>query len=212
MLEFKEVSLTFADEIVLDRLSFRVERGEKAVFQAPSGKGKSTILNLILGFIKPDSGRIVYNGKVVTDKNIHQLRASGAWLPQDFQLGEGSVRNVILNPFSFKRNSSLKPNEETIAGALSLLGMNKKLLDKNFVSISEGQKQRVGMVICHLLQRNLILLDEPTSALDPESKKMVIDMFLKDEKQTVVSTSHDPDWVKYCNRVIPLKHERNENN
>lgn len=204
MIEFKDVSLSFPGEKVLDSFSFAIEKGDKVVFQGPSGKGKSTILNLILGFIKPDEGQIIYDGHIVTNSNIQKLRSECSWLPQDFQLGEGIVRNVIYQPFEFKKNYNLKPGIERVVKVFESLGLARNLLEKKFTAISEGQKQRVGLAICHLLDRKLILLDEPTSSLDPKSKSMAIDLFLKKSEATVISTSHDPEWVEHCNKIIPL--------
>ncbi len=204
MVEFKNVSLSFPGEKVLDSFSFAIEKGDKVVFQGPSGRGKSTILNLIMGFIKPDDGQIIFEGKKVTDRNIQKLRSECSWLPQDFQLGEGNVRDVIFQPFEFKKNHDLKPDIERVIKVFEYLGLEQNLLDKRFTAVSEGQKQRVGLAICHLLNRKLLLLDEPASSLDPKSKMKVVDLFLKNSHVTVISTSHDPEWVKYCNKIIPL--------
>ena len=170
MIEFKAVSLSFPGEKVLEKFSFEIKKGEKVVFQGPSGRGKSTILNLILGFIKPDEGQINFDGILVTDRNIQKLRSDCSWLPQDFQLGEGTVRNVIYQPFNFRRNQNQKPGIDRVIEVLGHLGLEQNLLDKNFTAISEGQKQRVGLAICFLLNRTVILLDEPTSSLDSKSK------------------------------------------
>jgi putative ABC transport system ATP-binding protein len=204
MLELKDICLKFGNEVILNKFNLTVEEHEKIVIKGTSGIGKSTIINLILGFIKPDSGEIVWNGLPVTDDNIHILRSSVAWLSQDFMFGSGSVEDVMRFPFQFKRNKNLAPGDEDIIRILGTLMLNKNILLKKFTDISEGQKQRIGLALCLLLDRRFILLDEPTSALDTESKQKVIDLFLGNEDLTVLTTSHDPEWVKKCDRIIEI--------
>ena len=205
LLELRDISHSFGDEVIINNFSLQVESGQKWVIQAPSGKGKTTLLHIILGFIKQDSGEIKMSGKTITDENIHQLRREVSWLPQDFQLGEGIVRDVILKPFEFKINKTCQPANNEINRALNKIGLHPGILDKRFSDISEGQKQRVGMVICTLIDRKIILMDEPTSALDTDTKEKVIELFLKDKDLTVISTSHDTEWIKHCEKIMHLK-------
>ncbi|HKJ46817.1 MAG TPA: ABC transporter ATP-binding protein [Balneolales bacterium] len=204
MLELKDIYLKFGNEVVLNKFNLTIEEHEKIVIKGTSGIGKSTIINLILGFIKPDSGEIFWNGIPVTENNIHVIRSSVAWLPQDFMFGSGSVEDVIQFPFQFKRNNDLSHADEDIIGILHALNLDKTILSKKFTDISEGQKQRIGLALCLLLNRNFILLDEPTSALDAETKQKVIKLFLENKDLTVLTTSHDPEWVKKCDRIIEL--------
>lgn len=205
MIEFRNINLSFGNEHVLDHFNMDIKKNQKVVIRGSSGIGKSTIINLILGFIKPDSGEIIWKDKRVSDDNIHQIRSQFAWLPQDFKFGSGSVKEVILFPFQFRRNRTLIPDDETIITSLTKVSLDETILKKKFADISEGQKQRIGLVLCLLLKRDFILLDEPTSSLDQESKQKVIELFLKDENLTILSTSHDPEWIKHCEKVIDLK-------
>lgn len=204
MLEFNNVSLKFGLEQVLNGLSLHVGKYDKAVLRGSSGRGKTTAINLLLGFVKPDAGRIIWKGTPVTDENVGIIRSSVAWLPQDFK-GTGTVREVIRFPFCFKRNRGIHPEDDSIRSILNSLNLNESILEKNFTDISEGQKQRIGLTICLLMDRELIILDEPTSSLDPVSKRKVIELFLQNEKLTVLSTSHDAEWTGRCNRVIDLE-------
>ncbi|HKJ31042.1 MAG TPA: ABC transporter ATP-binding protein [Balneolales bacterium] len=205
MLEFKNIDLRFGEELVLHHFNMTIKEHDKTVIRGSSGIGKSTIINLILGFIKADAGQIYWKGALVTDDTIQNVRASVAWLPQEFMFGTGSVEDIIKFPFQFSRNKDLEHNGDKIVRILNSLHLDQSLLSKKYDDISEGQKQRVGLALCLLLERSFILLDEPTSSLDPDSRKCVIDLFLNNEDFTVLSTSHDPEWIKHCSKVIDLK-------
>jgi ABC-type lipoprotein export system ATPase subunit len=103
------------------------------------------------------------------------------------------------------RGNSQKPGGDQIESNLSLLGLSSSLLPKPFRELSTGQRQRVGLVLCHLLDRPLMLLDEPTSALDEDSKQKAIDLLFADNGRTIISTTHDPFWLKRCDKIIELK-------
>lgn len=126
-----------------------------------------------------------------------------AWLPQDLNLGSGTVQEVMDKPFTFDANRSHSKNRDKQSEVLQKLGLATPILDKEFRDLSTGQRQRVGLGICHLLDKPLLLLDEPTSSLDWASKEKATDLLLNSSK-TVISTSHDPFWVDLADNVIAL--------
>jgi len=195
---FKKVSISFDGEVVLRDFSFEAPAGKHTVLKGESGSGKSTILKLLLGFLKPDQGSVMFKKR---DVHPQRIRQRTAWLPQDLNLGDGLVHEVMQQPFSFKINSSL--DKVDFSGTLEALGVPKANLNKPFRDLSTGQRQRVGLAICHLLDKPLLLLDEPTSALDQVTKQKVADVLLEG-KRTIISTSHDPFWVELADKVIQL--------
>lgn len=197
-IKFENVSIGFEGEPVLRDFSFEAPEKKHTVLKGESGAGKSTILKLLLGFLSPDKGNILMNAQPVHPQKIRQQTA---WLPQDLNLGEGSVLEVMQRPFSFKVNSS--PENIDLDGTLEALGVSKANLNKQFRELSTGQRQRVGLAICHLLDKPLLLVDEPTAALDPASKQKVAKVLLQ-PKRTIISTSHDPFWVELADNVIAL--------
>jgi len=202
-IEFKDVSLRFDNELVLYNLSFHIPDGETAVVAGPSGSGKSSILNLISGFIANYSGKILLNDEILSDKNIGKWRSQIAWLPQINDIGEGTVHEVLLQPFQFANNQHLKPDSNTLFEMLDKLKLEKNILNKAYRDISGGQQQRIGIAIATLLDKPLMLLDEPTTALDDASKQAAIDTLLAQEA-TILSTSHDAAWISSCNHVIKI--------
>jgi ABC-type Mn2+/Zn2+ transport system ATPase subunit len=154
-----------------------------------------------LGFLTPDSGTISISGD---NQNPSDIRKITAWLPQDLNIGTGTVQEVITHPFRFAHNEVTPHNLPEIKQALQSLGLNSDILDQQFRDLSTGQRQRVGLAMCHLLDKPLLLLDEPTSALDKTSKERASKLLLAHTNKTIVSTAHDPLWVQKADNVIEL--------
>ena len=193
----------FGSETVLDDLSFGVAAGEKAVVSGPSGSGKSSILNMVSGFVTNYSGRIELNGELLSEDNIQKWRSHIAWLPQMNNIGEGTVREVLLQPFRFAKNKDRMPQSDAVNQMLKQLKMEKNILDKPYRDISGGQQQRISIAIASLMKKPLMLLDEPTTALDDVSKQAAIQTLLSQDA-TILSTSHDQTWISACQKVIKL--------
>ncbi len=190
---------------VIQDCSFQVNEGEKVALKGESGSGKTTIFRLLLGFEQPDAGEIRYKNDILNDETVQQLRRQCAWLPQDLDLGTGIVKSLIQFPFQFNTNATFEPSDNTLRATFNSLGLDESLLDKEFSDLSTGQRQRVGIALCHLLDKPVLLLDEPTSALDAASKEKVANLLLSESSKTVISTSHDPWWLDRCDSVIDLK-------
>jgi len=195
---FQKISFGFNGKEILHDFNLEIMKDKHTVLEGESGSGKSTILKSLLGFLTPNKGSIIVDGQQLHPQKVRQKTA---WLPQDLNLGDGSVREVMKRPFSFKVNQSKKDLD--FAGSLESLGVPADHLEKKFRDLSTGQRQRVGVAICYLLDKPLLLLDEPTAALDRASKQKVADLLL-DQKRTIISTSHDPFWVDLADNVIAL--------
>ncbi|PWN08084.1 ABC transporter ATP-binding protein [Rhodohalobacter mucosus] len=205
ILKAENISFSYPGETLFSGLSFQIEEGESVVFKGESGSGKSTLFRLLLGFETPDSGRLDYRGKPLTGDHLKSFRKDTAWLPQDLNLGEGSVRHVMDFPFTFQSSQNHVPDHKTRKDVLNDLGLDSDLYQKEYRDLSTGQRQRVGIALCILLDKPVLLLDEPTSALDESSKELAFKHLRSDHKRTLLSTSHDPWWVERCDRVIDLE-------
>lgn len=207
IITFKDVSFRYSGEngTVLDGSSFSLCKGDRLVLKGASGTGKTTLFRLILGFEKPDKGNIFFKNQPLNTDTIQRLRKDSAWLPQDLNLGSGTVKEVLSFPFEFSENAASSPKESDIQQVFKQLGLEPSMMQNQFSELSTGQRQRVGIAICYLLHKPLLLLDEPTSALDKASKQRVIDLLFKNSERTILSTSHDPYWIEQCNKVIELE-------
>ncbi|MGM0507407.1 MAG: ABC transporter ATP-binding protein [Bacteroidota bacterium] len=186
--------------LLFDSFDLTLAPGERVALKGPSGIGKSTLFQLLLGFHKPKTGEIRYRDKPWSKK----IRQETAWLPQELTLGEGNVREILFRPFEFRHNRELQPDEGEVLQLLNDLNLAPALQNQSWSMLSTGQKQRMGMVSVLLLKRSLLLLDEPTSALDEGSKTKLADRLFHDRNQTILSTSHDPWWLERCDRVVDL--------
>lgn len=204
LLEGRNIHFKYGKEVIFNNFSFKLREGEKLVLKGESGSGKSTLFRLILGFEQPESGEFFYNGSSLKNGNLHSFRRETAWLPQDLNIGFGTVKEVIEYPFQFKSSSGEKPSENKINHLLNDLGLHSNILEKTFSDLSTGQRQRIGILICILMDKPLMLLDEPTSALDKDSKEKLADLLLNSDR-TILSTSHDPFWVERCDRIIEMQ-------
>lgn len=204
LLQAKSISFSYGDESIFDDFSFEIEQGERVVLKGESGGGKSTVMRLLLGFETPDSGTLMYKGSSLEGEHLKEFRKQCAWLPQDLNIGAGSVEEVVRFPFRFKESGNQMPDDDRITKILTDLGLDAGILQKEFADLSTGQRQRVGIALCILLDKPILLLDEPTSALDKASKEKAADHIFSNPNRTVLSTSHDPFWIEKCDRIIDL--------
>ncbi len=198
-IRFEKVHFSYGAEEVIREMSFSAAPGDHLVIKGESGSGKSTILKLLLGFIRPDSGRIEVGA------GDSSLRHHTAWLPQDLDLGEGSVEDTMDRLFSFEVNSRKDPRRRERLAALQELGLEPDMYEKSFRDLSTGQRQRVGLAICRLLDKQVLLLDEPTSALDPASKRKAAELLLDNSNRITISTSHDPFWLERATTIVEVQ-------
>ncbi|MDZ7758008.1 ABC transporter ATP-binding protein [Rhodohalobacter sp.] len=206
LLEGKNIHFQYGDEVIFDNFNFRIDKGDRVVLKGDSGSGKTTLFRLILGFESLQQGEILYQGNSLKEpETIRNLRKSSSWLPQDLNIGTGLVKDVILFPFTFQAHKKNEPDQSKIESTLHDFGLNPdEILQKSYSDLSTGQRQRVGLAICVMLNQSFILLDEPTSALDHDSKAKAADLLLNQNSRTVLSTSHDSFWVERCEKVIDL--------
>ncbi len=205
MIYFKNIELKYDGKILFDNFSMKVEEGKKFAVKGRSGKGKTSLFNMLMGFLKPDAGEIYFDGILINRDEIPKVRSKIAWLPQNPDLiGRGSVREQLDLIFDFSLNREIKPSYEDLKSELIKLNMDGSILGKTFDELSGGEKQRLGLLVCKLLRKPVILLDEPTSALDKENLESAANYMLKGNGDTVISASHDEEWLKKCDKVIEI--------
>lgn len=204
LISLKDITIEIEGKVLIDNFSLEILHGEKLVIKGMSGKGKTTLLNLMLGFTQYAKGSYFFEGNPVTKNNISEVRKHYALLPQNLNFGKEKVADFIDSVFNYSFNRSLKPGTEEISDLSKKLLLDDSVLKNNMSDISGGEKQRIAILCCLLLKRKILLLDEPTSALDSTTKNIVIDMFLKNKDLTVISTSHDDEWAAACERIIQI--------
>jgi len=197
MIEFRAVHKSFNDEVVLKDVSFRINRGETKIILGASGSGKSTILKLILGLIRPESGQILLEGKDITllsERELVSIRQSIGMVFQEGALFDSlSVRENV--GYRLFEEGKLSESEIEIA-VLQLLGFVglEDSIDKMPAELSGGMKRRVGIARALAGTPEIVLYDEPTAGLDPITKLTIIELMIKLrdlEGVTSVFVTHD---------------------
>lgn len=193
----QNISHSFQDKVLFKGLSLHVPQGSKLLIRGSSGTGKSTLLKMILGFVKPQSGKVFIGDEELTPASLWSLRAQMAWVSQDIQPGQGKVTAFVKETLAYKNNHGIPWQPEKLKALLNDFGLDANTDQKNLEDLSGGELQRVALVVALLLNRPLYLLDEVTSALDLPLKKLVADHFCQLHNKTVVVVSHDEIWGQY---------------
>jgi len=197
MIEFQNVYMSFEDEEVLSNISFRIDQGDTVVILGESGSGKSTILKLMLGLIKPDSGRIIIDGQDITGMTERELVTVRSNIGMVFQEGalfdSLPVRdNVGYRLYEEGRLPESKVDSE-VQKHLGFVGL-EDAIDKMPAELSGGMKRRVGIARALVGTPKVILYDEPTAGLDPITKRTIVELMIKLrdlEGVTSVFVTHD---------------------
>ena len=195
MIKFNNVHLSFNGKTVIHNLSFEIQQGDKVVISGKSGSGKSSLFSLVLGFIKPSEGEVIFDGMRVDEKNVWDIRKIVAYIDQDVSIGAGSIIDLISLVSRLKTNMHLDFTKERVNDLLRYFELTGDFIDKNIEDLSGGERQRLAIVISVLLERNIFFLDEVTSSLDKHLKKKVADYFVGRKDWTALVISHDPVWL-----------------
>ena len=198
----RSISKSYNGVNIINNLSLEIPAGSKVAVTGKSGAGKSTLINMLMGFILPDNGNITLLGMDVNEENINEIRKNLSWVPQELNIDVRYVRDLLLLPFSYNKNNN--PSEKIIINALDIFGLKENILSKDVSEISGGEKQRVFLTSSSLLKRKIYFLDEPTSGLESDSKRKVIKYFLNDCASTVISVTHDQEWIDSSDLIINL--------
>ena len=166
---FDRVSLSFDDKVILRDVSFTLKTGHTKIFLGASGAGKSTILRLILGLLKPDGGMIFVNGERVDDMSEDEMMVARADLGMVFQEG------ALFDSLTVRENVGYKLFEDhwspadanrRVAEVLGFIGLGE-FIERMPSELSGGQRRRVAIARAMAAKPRILLYDEPTTGLDP---------------------------------------------
>lgn len=210
-IDFREVSKGFGGHLVLDRVSFDVMPGETVCILGRSGVGKSVTLQNIMGFLKPDSGRVIVAYQDITDYSDHDLERIRKKVTMVFQNGALFDSLTVLENVAFPLRERHDLSEEQIFqivdGLLEMVGV-KEMKDLLPSDLSTGMKRSVAIARALAAQPECVLYDEPTTMVDPLMAQLLGDLIKRLKAQlhlTSVVVTHDMRLAKkLANRVVFL--------
>lgn len=207
-IKFKNVNFSYVEgKQVLNNVTFSINKGEKVALVGETGAGKTTIINLILGFYKINSGNILFDGKNIDDISLESIRKNVSFIQQTPYIFNDTIkRNIIIN-----ENNSI--SDDKIIDILKQVGLYDKV--KSFENgiyeevkdniFSKGEKQLLAFARAIAKETSIYVFDEPTSNIDYESEiqlKQVIDNLSKDS--TVIIIAHRPATIENVDKVLKV--------
>lgn len=210
-LELRDVTVRHAGrtEPSLAGASLVVEEGETVALVGPSGVGKSTLLNVVLGFAAPDEGRVRVGGTDLADLSPERWRERIAWVPQRPHLFAGTIAENV-------RLARPEADDSAVTAALRDAGAYDfvaalpdgaaTLLGEDGAGLSAGQRQRLALARAFLADRPVLLLDEPTASLDGETEAGIVEAVRRlAAGRTVLLVVHRPALLSVADRVVTLE-------
>jgi ATP-binding cassette subfamily B protein len=197
---------------VLEDVDFSISAGERVALVGPSGAGKSTKFSLLLGYYRPDRGRVVFDGRDAAELDLHELRGAMAVVPQEVMLFGGTIRENI----GYGKPGAT--DEEVIAAARQANAHDfieaapdgyETRVGPRGVKLSGGQRQRIAIARAILADPRILLLDEATSALDAESERLVneaLERLMKGRTSLVIA--HRLSTVRHADRILVMHRGR----
>ena len=226
MLNLKNINLTFSkgtvdEKVLFSDFSLDINKGDFVSVVGSNGSGKTTILNLISGDMKPDTGHILLEGRDITKIPAYKRSADIARVFQNPAFGTCSSMTVFenmsiadnkLKPFNLSMGLN-KKRKDFYCSQLELLGIGlENRLNAVVGTLSGGQRQALALIMATMVTPKLLLLDEHTAALDPKSSDTVMDLTLKiiEEKNitTLMVTHNLRHAVSYGTRAV-MMHDGN---
>lgn len=206
ILQINDACIAFGGDTLFSGFCLKLLEGEIACISGQSGRGKTSLLNAILGFVPLKAGTINVNGILLERGTIDQIRRQVAWIPQELALPTEWVKEMVQLPFNLKANRTTPFSIDKLFACFEDLGLENELYDKRVNEISGGQRQRIMIAVATLMQKSLLIVDEPTSALDADSTEKVLAFFRKQLQRggAVLAVSHDQCFAQGCNQMITL--------
>ncbi len=207
-IRFKSVNFSYVEgRQILNDVTFSINKGEKVALIGETGAGKTTIINLILGFYKINSGNILFDGKNMDDISLESIRKNVSFIQQNPYIFDDTIkRNIIIN------NNNI--SDENIINILKQVGLYDRvksfkngIYEKiNYNSFSKGEKQLLAFARAIAKETSIYVFDEPTSNVDVESEiqlKKVIDNLSKDS--TVIIIAHRPATIESVDKILKVE-------
>ena len=212
-LEFKNVSFAYpgSDRLILDDISFKINKGDKISIVGVNNAGKTTIVKLILRFFEVDKGEILYNGRNINGYQKESLYKKISAVLQDFAIMPFSIKENIIGTKDYDEGKidqilnelELKERIDGLDKGLDTY-LNKDIFE-DATDFSLGQKQKLAIGRCLYQNPDLIILDEPTASLDPLAEAKIYENFNQmTEGKTAIFISHRMSSSRFTDKILLL--------
>lgn len=180
-IEFRDVHLSFDEKKILNGISFKVRRGETKLVLGRSGGGKSTIIRLILGLLKPDSGQILIDGEDITNFGEVEMMTVRQKIGMVFQEGALFDSLSVYENVAYRLHEQKVEEEEVESEVRRMLQFVdlEDAIEKMPSELSGGMRRRVGIARALVGDPKIVLFDEPTAGLDPPTARTICELAIK---------------------------------
>lgn len=203
IIETKNLSKRYGETFAVKNASFSVEKGEVVGFVGLNGAGKSTTINMLLGFQKPTTGEISLFGDDLSLPNAHKSHRRIGFATGDMSLFDGMTGAQYLRFVA--RSYDISTDTEVFK---SLVERFSPQLNKKLNELSRGNKQKIALIAAFMVEPELVILDEPSSGLDPLMQQHFLDLVREaSEKGTTIfmSSHYLNEVVDACSRILLIK-------
>ncbi|HLK28509.1 MAG TPA: ABC transporter ATP-binding protein [Puia sp.] len=211
-ISFDDVSLTYNRNRLFNNVSFEICKGDFIGITGISGKGKTTIANLLLGFLEPSSGTISVNEKIKNENERREYWNDISYVKQQpFLIHDSIINNIVLGDEHYDKKKL--QNALKVSGLLDLINKFpeglQKIISENGKNISGGQRQRIAIARAIYKNASLIILDEPFNELDEGAEYAMLDYFkcLTKSGKIILLITHNKKSFSFCNKMISLNEE-----
>ena len=208
-IKLENITFSHAEKPVLQNLTIEIPANAITVIQGPSGAGKTTVLDLLVGLLRPQDGRVTIGADDLNTVDMLAWRKNIGYVPQELSLFHDTIRtNITLHDETIA--------EDAIQLSLSLAGLDMFIdqlpngletdVGESGAKLSGGQRQRISLARALVTNPKLLILDEVTSALDPATEdEIVTNIAQLRGRYTIIAITHRPAWTRIADRLYELK-------
>ncbi|MFL5774104.1 MAG: ATP-binding cassette domain-containing protein [Flavisolibacter sp.] len=206
LIQFNHVSFSYHDRHVLNDFSLLIRPGDFVGFSGISGKGKTTIIHLLLGFLKPSAGSVVINGEAATETERQRYWNRISYIKQQpFFIHDTAIRNVVFTENDYDQDQFSRAS--TVSGFQTFVnGDASKMIRENGKNISGGQRQRIALARALYKDFDLLILDEPFSEMDEAGEVEILLQLkqLSEQGKMIILVTHNQSSLAYCTKTISI--------
>lgn len=201
------IVFSFNEHRVLNDITLKIKKGDRLAIIGQSGNGKTTLINIIMGLLKQDSGHIFIDSVELTEKNQRAWLNKIGYVPQSIYLFDGTVGENIA--FGYKYDSKKIINALTKANIYNHFKLKNGIdteVGEAGIQLSGGQKQRLGIARALYSEPEILILDEATSALDEKIENEIMEeLYSLNKDITIIIISHKMNAINRCNRIFTIE-------